>query len=280
MSHLFSSDLQRAFKTAEAIRVAQNKVVDKDPPIATETKKLTVLREQNFGYLEGRTFSEKARDSNKSAREALFEAHKDDPGFVDVESKDAMRARSNEFVKEHLTPLLKDAQSSHAVVVVAHGLILIHLWHTILRRFPASHVSIAPDAVETDRDLTLERLVGWSNTGYLELDIIPSATSLLVVGSAQPANVVALPKATLNDTPAESNPASDVASKESTLDTTPRALKPYETIKELDLLLVVKAVNCVEHLKGLKKTRGGIGSSKHDEAQKSIETFFKKRKVG
>jgi hypothetical protein len=44
--------------------------------------------------------------------------------------------------------------------------------------------------------------------------------------------------------------------------------------------LVVKAVNSQEHLKGLKKTRGGIGSSKHDEKQKTMDSFFKRQKLG
>ncbi|KAM0405193.1 hypothetical protein ACHAQC_000269 [Fusarium culmorum] len=45
---------------------------------------------------------------------------------------------------------------------------------------------------------------------------------------------------------------------------------------------VVK-VNSVEHLKGLRKTRGGIGSAKFDAKQKTMDSFFKpvsrKRKI-
>jgi len=46
-----------------------------------------------------------------------------------------------------------------------------------------------------------------------------------------------------------------------------------------ELSLVVKAVNSQEHLKGLKKTRGGIGSLKHDSNQKTVDSFFKKRRL-
>ncbi|KAM5343217.1 hypothetical protein ACJ41O_014183 [Fusarium nematophilum] len=37
----------------------------------------------------------------------------------------------------------------------------------------------------------------------------------------------------------------------------------------------VEKMNCVEHLKGLKKTRGGIGSAKFDAKQKTMDSFFK-----
>jgi phage baseplate assembly protein gpV len=41
----------------------------------------------------------------------------------------------------------------------------------------------------------------------------------------------------------------------------------------------ILAINGKDHLKGLKRTGGGVGSSRHDTSQKSIETFFKRRKV-
>ncbi|KAI1266174.1 phosphoglycerate mutase-like protein [Xylariaceae sp. FL1019] len=46
--------------------------------------------------------------------------------------------------------------------------------------------------------------------------------------------------------------------------------------------MAVEAVNCVDHLVGLKKTRGGIGSAKFDSKQRTMDSFFasssKKRK--
>jgi 2,3-bisphosphoglycerate-dependent phosphoglycerate mutase len=45
----------------------------------------------------------------------------------------------------------------------------------------------------------------------------------------------------------------------------------------------VEQVNCIVHLKGLKKTRGGIGSARFDERQRTMDSFFgatsKKRKL-
>ena len=53
---------------------------------------------------------------------------------------------------------------------------------------------------------------------------------------------------------------------------------------DLDILhgwnMVIRKVNGKDHLKGLKRTGGGVGSSQFDEGQKKIETFFKKQKVG
>jgi len=234
VSHLFSSDLQRAFKTAEAIRLAQIKAANQQPPIAEETKQLAVLREQDFGFYEGKAFSDKSRGSGNAGKAAPLES-----GFVDMESKDAMKARSDIFVNEHIIPLLGDAESSHTVVTVAHGIILGFLWRSILHRFPTKSVSVATGAATMDGGFTLENLGFWSNTAYLELEIIPNARFLSSAADSQ-----------------------------------------LQAALKLDLLLAVKAINCTEHLKGLKKTRGGIGSLKHDEGQKSIESFFKKRKIG
>ncbi|WQF82177.1 Putative histidine phosphatase superfamily, clade-1 [Colletotrichum destructivum] len=54
------------------------------------------------------------------------------------------------------------------------------------------------------------------------------------------------------------------------------------TVRWPRLSLQTISVNCTEHLAGLKKTRGGIGSAKFDEKQKTIISFFapapKKRK--
>ncbi|TQN65769.1 Fructose-2,6-bisphosphatase TIGAR [Colletotrichum shisoi] len=46
------------------------------------------------------------------------------------------------------------------------------------------------------------------------------------------------------------------------------------TVRWPCLSLQTVAVNCTEHLAGLKKTRGGIGSAKFDEKQKTIISFF------
>jgi broad specificity phosphatase PhoE len=48
---------------------------------------------------------------------------------------------------------------------------------------------------------------------------------------------------------------------------------PSATDQRLQMRVV--KINSVEHLKGLKKTRGGIGSAKFDAKQKTMDSFFK-----
>jgi len=54
------------------------------------------------------------------------------------------------------------------------------------------------------------------------------------------------------------------------------------TVNWPGLALKTVAVNCTDHLRGLKKTGGGIGSAEFDEKQKTLSSFFaptsKKRK--
>jgi hypothetical protein len=39
--------------------------------------------------------------------------------------------------------------------------------------------------------------------------------------------------------------------------------------------VLVTAINCVDHLKGFKKTKGGIGSSTFDEKQRTMDSFLR-----
>ena len=249
VSYIFSSDLVRAFKTAEAIRQAQ----PREPNGLSEVReviKLTMLREQDFGSYEGKTFYERSRDLNKNSKDLYYEASSDKIGFRDAESKEAMRRRADTFVEQHLLSLFETLVDDESVVVVAHGIILSHLWRSVMRCFPSALVTVAPGATTMDRPMDLMHLGTWSNTGYLELEWKK-----------------------LDPFTPECGPESASQVKSLSVDT---RLSP----KALGVSLVVKAVNSLEHLKGVKKTRGGIGSSKHDEGQKTIESFFKKRKIG
>lgn len=50
---------------------------------------------------------------------------------------------------------------------------------------------------------------------------------------------------------------------------------PSETSLEGKPQLDVLGVNCMHHLQGLRKTRGGIGSATFDDKQKTLDGFFK-----
>ncbi|PVH75912.1 phosphoglycerate mutase-like protein, partial [Cadophora sp. DSE1049] len=259
ISHIFSSDLQRAFKTAEAIRVAQC-------PAPTETTKLEILREQDFGFYEGKSFIERPKEGNKSGKAVHQEAHRDDPDFKDVESKESMKARSDTFIDTHLTPLLHTVSEEHTVAIVAHGIILSHLWRAFLKRFYPSKVSVGQGIQPAGNGFGLEHLGGWSNTGYLDLEVKPEVKGV----PAETTEPATEPKSC--ETP------SDLPQKPST---PPPAIAatPSPTSQLLGMSLLVRAVNSKEHLVGLKKTRGGIGSLEHDSNQKTVDSFFKKRRI-
>lgn len=270
IAHVFSSDLQRAVMTAEAIREPQ---IPEPPP----TTKLELLREQDFGFYEGKQYFERPKDSGKSGKEAHQDAHRNEPGFKDMESKESMKVRMEKFVEQHLRQLLHEVQDEHTVTVVAHGIILNYLWRSILVRFSPGRVSVTPSVQGADRGFSLEYLGGWSNTGYLELDIRkngsgePSSDKKITAASSSPATSKSAPVAPSAET-------SEPLPQDSPIDTKPRC--STSPPKLFNMSMVVKAVNCQEHLKGLKKTRGGIGSLKHDSSQKTMDSFFKKRRLG
>lgn len=246
VTRIFSSDLQRAFKTAEAIRIAQAEPLK-------ETVKLKALREQDFGALEGKSYLPKADDN--SGKEAYRETHTKEEGFQDVESRESMKARVKNFVDVHLTKHLGYRGEEHLkeiTVIVAHGIILSHLWREILERFAGNGNSRVELDCPFNGHRGLEHLGGWSNTGYLDLMVKPSRpidTDAVGQAKIQPEEI-------------------------------PLGQPPTYEPSNLDMTLVIKGVDCKEHLRGLKRTRGGIGSAKHDDKQKTVDSFFKKRKIG
>ncbi|MCJ1392496.1 hypothetical protein MMC18_005363 [Xylographa bjoerkii] len=253
-THVFASDLQRAYKTAEAICATQTPENDGNKN-RLEVMKLAILREQDFGFYEGKPFYARSRDSNKSGKDSHRLQHAREPGFQDVETKEAMAIRMESFVDLHILPLLPGSHSGTdpVIIVVSHGIILSTLWRCILGQFPNQSVRLGPGlAIRGGGPTTLEHLGGWSNTGYLELDI-NALTSITKTTTADPAETSAAARKPGPNTPA------------------PRLLDGY--------IMTIKAVNSKDHLVGLKRTGGGVGSSKFDEGQKTIESFLKKRKV-
>ncbi len=252
---IYSSNLQRALKTASAIRLAQ--------PLPTcnaahEAKlqviALTALREQDFGFYEGKPFYARPRDSSKSGKEYHRSQHQDDPDFKDVESKESMALRMLCFLQHHLVPAIRSepVEDDSDIVIVSHGIILSQLWRCFLKLVAKNSITLSPGlAVGTGATTPLEYLGGWSNTGFLELEIQKkesAATSDLATSTSTP------------PTPDLSHADSDAS----------LLLHQYK--------VNIKTVDGKEHLEGLKRTRG-VGSSKFDEGQKSIDSFFKKRKI-
>lgn len=208
IAHIFSSDLQRAVQTAQAVVDAQSKSdTDSDKP-ALELEQLPVLRERDFGSAEGKRFG---------------------TPYADAETHDQMRVRAARFVQGHLVPLLEGSRGSGGeepvVVVVAHGLILNSLFRSLSARFGTS---------VGRSNQRLEPSAAWSNTGYLEA-IVKS------------------------DMPEEEDAAVTSGDR-----------KPQQPRTTLSVV----GVNALQHLEGLKKTRGGIGSAKFDKRQRTMDSFF------
>ena len=174
ITHIYASPLTRAHKTAEAVRKAQQD--------QSQLEIVTVpdLIEQDFGFYEGKPFVARSSASpKKSGRDVHHDKHRDDPGFVDVESRESMGRRADAFLDQHLMPRLTSANTPHAtaIAVVSHGMLLANLWRKLLLRLPRKSLSIAPEVTAARGAVVLEHLGGWSNTGYLELAITRQANA-------------------------------------------------------------------------------------------------------
>lgn len=249
-TQIFSSDLQRAYKTAEAVALAQGGDEKKKTLNKLDVSRLRVLREQDFGFYEGKPFYTRERNSQNLGKDIHRSHHSADPGFQDVESKESMVLRMDDFIRDHLLHLLcnEKSQDDLVVAVISHGIILSHLWRCLLKLLPRNSVALAPGLLLERKGTTiLENIGAWSNTGYLELNMERVSTDTLAADTFQ----------------------SMVESQ-----------SKDPLLGAMALKMVIKTVNGKDHLKSLKRTRGGVGSSKYDEGQKKIDAFFKKPKIG
>lgn len=151
-----------------------------------------------------------------------------------------MQKRMNTFLHEYLMPVLcaDDADELPTVAVVSHGIILSQLWRCFLRLLPPNSVTLSPEVHLQGGAVTLEHLGGWSNTGYLELNVQKKTTP----------------------DPLPSSPSQQQTDS-----------SPLQ-----NLLVSIQTVNGRAHLVSLKRTRG-VGSSQHDESQKTLDSFFSKK---
>jgi broad specificity phosphatase PhoE len=278
-------------KTAEHIRKAQPEVRDNQGdivmPIVAQARELA---EQDFGSYEGVSFFARRPGSKASGKDAHRALHKEDPGFVDVESKDSMIRRVDIFLNDHLVPIVQTPSPTPlAIAVVSHGITLSVLWRRLLQRLPPRSVTVHPEVLARYNSIDLERLGGWSNTGYLRLDVtyqilVPVSTKKRFVGPV-PTESAVVSAVELPDTsasgPFASQPAIDSVSEDigDGSIVAPVAV-PSVLLQILEgWSVTVCAVNSRQHLLGLKRTGGGVGSARHDDKQKSIDTFFKRCRV-
>ena len=247
---------------------------------------LSSLQEQDFGFYEGKPFYARPRGSNKTGKEAHQDQHKKDIGFKDVESKESMAVRANDFLDHYLLPMLRTEipTDEHVVAVVSHGILLSTLWRCLRERFAARTVAVAPGSQVSSTGVMLDYLGGWSNTGYLELEIRKAERPL--AGTSEPSQPVPTSFAASSKPVQEIQRPSSTSINSSDSTTKERSLpeRSAPTPTQLDILygwhMTIKTINGKDHLKGLKRTGGGVGSSQFEEGQKKIESFFKKQKAG
>ncbi|KAL1605278.1 hypothetical protein SLS60_004826 [Paraconiothyrium brasiliense] len=292
-THLFSSHLQRAAKTAELIRESQAKLAtDASERNVPDVVELPVLMEQDFGFYEGRKFYERPANGKLSGKDNHRQIHKDSDDFVDIESKESLARRADEFLDVHLFPLLvrPKERTDLVVAIVSHGIMLSSLWKRILLRLPEKSVTLASELATTG-SITLEHLGSWSNTGFLELHMSRTIAELPIPTPSPATGQVPLEHTVISPAPAEicgteaKLPPTNIAAVSSvdiTVGSTGnlKATTP-STMRKLgsEWSTVVLTINSKDHLKTLKRTGGGVGSSRHDASQRSIHNFFKRRKI-
>jgi broad specificity phosphatase PhoE len=245
-THIYASDLQRAYMTAQAVADAQAK---KYNTATLPIPRLSLLREQDFGS------NELVPWASKRGQDSFFDRRPDahEAGFVHKEPMDVMKKRATDFVDDFLLPLLAtdDGQAEEpTVAAVSHGLFLGVLWRDLLARFPTNSVSVSPNAVGNEFGAhfsPLEHIGIWANTAFLEVEIHRHAT---------PQGLENVP----NGDESTSAQSSHVRNRPILSDRT----------------LLIKTINGHEHTQGMKKIRGGTGNVPHDPKQKDIAGFFKK----
>lgn len=243
---IFVSNLQRAVRTAEAVAEAQSGLDPSGEPVSVV--QLPELREKDFGSDEGRRFG--SREASKSG------------GWIEPESKDSMKARVERFIDAHLVPTVVrgfNSDVNHSIAIVAHGVILNVLLRCLLARFGPEELNKLRRP--TDTPGKMEWLASWSNTGYLEADLRLRISAPSAAAESRPAA-----------TPANGRP---VVPRQCSRDNAVTAADARQVeAPTLEILMTVSTVNSTDHLQGLKKTRGGIGSAAFDQKQKTVDSFF------
>ncbi|KAI3319372.1 phosphoglycerate mutase-like protein [Xylariaceae sp. AK1471] len=120
--HLFASNLQRAYQTAEAIADACRPQVG-NSTVTLDVIRVEELREKDLGLSEGTKFSAKESDDGS-------------------ESPESIHLRINRFLDHHLGPVIDHLLTENAtVIVVSHGIVLNVLLKALLPRYPPKPAS-------------------------------------------------------------------------------------------------------------------------------------------
>lgn len=217
------------------------------------------LRERDFGSLEGTRWI-KNLSANENSRSSQLDGATS--RSVEVESSASMKRRAISFLNGHILPLLfDDTHARDTIAIVSHGILLRVLWACMVELFDSLSISMNPGIYARHEGPASQLIPSWSNTGYMSLSIHP-----------HPLPPPLSPRSNLN-TPILSN-----VNQEQPITST-AALDEAESASCALLhgwSMQILAVNNKEHLTGLRRAGGGIGSASHDTRQKKIDHFFSK----
>lgn len=260
ITHIAASTLERAHQTATAIYKAARDAFDYPEEWCFTVTRCTELIERDFGSLERTSYLEtppqlkrkKVNPKSFYQKDTANSTSKIPPPFgpnerryeaTRSESHESLSRRANAFIDSYILPLIHGPQDSpitsspHTITIA----IVSHgiLLSTLFRELVARFriVTVSPEALKAG--FTVGKTPRWDNTGYTHLQI---------------QSELSVPEQLSSGTP-----------------------KPPQACHKLDGELVVKEINVTRHLKGLKRTGGGIGSACADPKQRSIKDFLKSK---
>lgn len=248
---VYASDLSRARITAEGI--CRPRPLQKDGGLMTPIL-TSDLRERDFGSLEGVRWQSSSAQGNDTSTSPGRSGRSTSIEVIEKETTVSLRQRAFTFLHTHFLPLLfDDPTSKRKVAIVAHGIILRILWNCLVELFDPMSISLMPGITAWDGGPAALLSPSWSNTGFMELSIRMKQSPPL----QQPTSHELRARNSITDTevPPPGGPADDIL------------LQGWS--------MKILAVDNKEHLAGLRRTRGGIGSASHDSRQKRIDQFFR-----
>ena len=122
----YSSDLIRAFKTAE-ILVQENQVVQKPVNIKSEV----ILREMGHGIYEQKPKSVLREAAKRAGFSEEERRNFRPPGG---ENQDDVEQRAKEFLAKLIQDISKDSEKQNSILVVSHGIFLLKLFKMLLEK--------------------------------------------------------------------------------------------------------------------------------------------------
>lgn len=173
-----------------------------------------------------------------------------------------MKRRAISFLDAHLIPLIfEPACAKNTIAIVSHGVFLRVLWTCLVELFDSINISLTPGICPQHKGLPSHLIPSWSNTGYMVVSIHSHP-----LPPPLPPRAGSIPKiqSTMNQEQSAINTMSEI--QESAM--LNRLLQGWS--------MQILTVNNKEHLSGLRRAGGGIGSASHDTRQKKIDHFFQK----